>query len=72
MATSMAEIDHDTEPEPPLTPAQAAKLLNVTYRTVFRLVGLEWVEYQGAGVRPIRRVTPESVRRLLAGRRGRS
>jgi hypothetical protein len=54
---------------PPLTPAEAAKLLNVAYRTVFDLAGLEWVEYQGRGKRPIRRVTVESVRKLLERRR---
>jgi hypothetical protein len=68
----MAETEHDpTADEVPLTPAQAAKMLNVTYRSVFRLIGLEWVEYETVGSsRPIRRVTPASVRRLLARRRG--
>lgn len=46
-------------------------MLNVNYRTVFRLIGLDWVEYETVGsTKPIRRITPESVRRLLARRRG--
>jgi hypothetical protein len=53
----------------PLTPAEAAALLRVGRSTVYRIVGLEWVEYQGSGVRPIRRITRESVERLLAQRK---
>ena len=69
MGITMA--DPTTHPERPLTPAQAAKMLNVTYRSVFRLIGLEWIEYDTVGAkRPIRRITPESVRRLLARRKG--
>ena len=56
-------------PEPPLKPAEAPRMLNVAYRTVFDLVGLEWIEYLGRGKRPIRRITPESVRRMLTTRR---
>lgn len=60
----------DTVPDqPPLTPAEAAQRLNISYRSVFRVVGLEWVEYQAAGVKPIRRVTVESVRQLLKRRK---
>jgi hypothetical protein len=74
MATSMADTDQDQGQgfdEAPLTPAQAAKLLNVSYRTVFSIIGLDWVEYPTVGAkRPIRRITPESVRRMLARRRG--
>jgi hypothetical protein len=58
---------------PPLKPQEVALLLNVAYRTVFEIVGLEWVEYETLqGKRPIRRITRESVRRLLARRRGRT
>jgi hypothetical protein len=32
------------------------------------MVGLEWVEYQGRGRRPIRRITRESVERMLQRR----
>lgn len=73
MATSMAETEHTQDfGEPPITPAAAAKLLGVAYRTVFDLVGLEWVEYETKrSAKPIRRITPESVRKLLARRRGR-
>jgi hypothetical protein len=35
---------------------------------VRRMVGLEWVEYQGRGRRPIRRITRESVERMLQRR----
>ena len=56
---------------PPLTIAQAAEQLNVSARTVTRLVGLEWLEFQGAGRRRIKRITAESVRRLLERRRER-
>jgi len=56
---------------PPLKPQEVALLLNVAYRTVFGIVGLEWVEYPTVqGRRPIRRITRESVRKLLARRRG--
>ena len=58
----------DSEITPPLTIAQAAKLLNVDRATVYRIAGLEWVEYQASGVRPIRRITMESVKRLLERR----
>jgi hypothetical protein len=54
---------------PPLTPTEAARMLNVDRSTIYRLVGIEWVEYQAAGARPIRRITVESVRRLLERRR---
>ena len=57
--TTMAPI------EPPLTPRQAAEALNVSKRTLTRLAGLVWVTYQGGGKKPIKRVTAESVRRLL-------
>jgi hypothetical protein len=68
--TTMADVEHPTET--PLTPAEAAKMLNVNYRTVFRLIGLDWVEYETVGsTKPIRRITPESVRRLIARRKGR-
>ena len=73
-ATVRAVREAATDPvadEVPLTPAQAAKMLNVTYRSVFRLIGLEWIEYETVGsTRPIRRITPASVRRLLARRKG--
>lgn len=54
--------------EAPLTLAQAAEALNVSPRTLHRLVGLEWIEYRGAGRRPIKRITAESARRLLERR----
>ena len=59
----------DTTPTTPLTPTEAAQMLNVKRSTVYRIVGLEWVEYQGGGVRPIRRITRESVYRLLERRK---
>jgi len=68
MAT-MAEPDVS----PPLKPAEAARLLNVGESTVRRMVGLEWVEYPGTGKagRPIRRITRESIDRMLQRRMGR-
>jgi hypothetical protein len=60
----------DEIPPPPLKAKEAAKLLNISPSSVVRMVGLEWVEYPGRGKRPIRRVTVESVRRLLERRRG--
>jgi hypothetical protein len=59
---------NQTEPRPPLTLAEAAHLLRVGVTTVRRMVGLEWVEYQGRGRRPIRRITRESVERMLQRR----
>jgi hypothetical protein len=50
--------------ETPLTIAQAAEALNVSERTITRLAGLEWLEFQGAGRRTIKRITAESVQRL--------
>lgn len=72
-ASTMAEPNRDrTENEPPFTPAEAARELSVSYRSVFRLIGLEWIEYETIGSsKPIRRITRESVRRLLARRKGR-
>jgi hypothetical protein len=61
------------DPEPPLRAIEAARMLNVSYRTILDLIGLEWIEYETIGSkRPIRRIVPESVRRLLAKRRGQS
>lgn len=53
-----------------LTPTEAAKILRVGRSTVYRIVGLDWVEMQATGERPIRRVTEDSVRKLLERRRG--
>jgi hypothetical protein len=55
---------------PPLTPKQASEMLNVSVKSVYRMCGLEWVEYQATGLRPIRRITLDSVRRLLERKRG--
>lgn len=52
-----------------LRPKEVARLLNVGESTVRRMVGLEWVEYHGRGQRPIRRITADSVRRLLEQRK---
>lgn len=52
-----------------LTPAEAAAILRVGRTTVYRIIGLEWVEYQGGGERPIRRITRASVERLLRQRK---
>jgi hypothetical protein len=51
-----------------LTPIEAAAMLRVGRTTVYRIVGLEWVEYQAAGERPIRRITRASVERLCERR----
>ena len=64
-------MHNETATTPPLTPAEAARMLNVGYRTIFDIAGLDWIEYPGRGKRPIRRVTVESVRRLLERRRDR-
>jgi hypothetical protein len=53
----------------PLKPAEAAQMLNVSRTSIYRMVGLEWVEYQASGVKPIRRIARESVERLLQRRR---
>jgi hypothetical protein len=58
-----------SEPRPTLKPVEVAQLLCVGVTTVRRMVGLEWVEYQGRGRRPIRRITRESVERMLQRRR---
>lgn len=72
MATSVAAEHDQSYGETPITPREAAQRLGVAYRTVFEIVGLEWVEYETKGSsKPIRRITPESVRRLLAKRKGR-
>lgn len=60
----MSETTH----ERPLTVTEAAEMLNVGYRTVYDIAGLEWIEYPGRGTRPIRRIRRESVERLLAGK----
>ena len=52
-----------------LKPSEAARLLNVSRSSVYRMTGLEWVEYQATGVKPIRRITRASVERLLDRRR---
>lgn len=54
-----------------LTPAEAAQLLNVSRSSIYRMVGLEWVEYPATGAKPIRRITRASVERLLERRRER-
>ena len=62
--------DHRPMPEPPLTCKEAAAMLSVSTCTVRRMVGLVWITYQATGSRPIRRITRESVRRLLERRSG--
>jgi hypothetical protein len=57
------------ETAPPLTPKEAAAMLNVHPRSIPRIRGLEWIEYPAAGVKPIRRITRESVRRLLEAKK---
>lgn len=58
-----------TTPNALLTPSEAAALLRIGRSTIYRIVGLEWVEYQGSGLRPIRRITRESVEKLLTQRK---
>ena len=53
-----------TDPEKPLSIAQAAETLNVSPATIMRMAGLVWLEFQSAGRRKIKRITAESVRRL--------
>jgi hypothetical protein len=53
-----------------LTPIEAAAMLRVGRTTVYRIVGLEWVEYQAGGERPIRRITRASVEKLRERRVG--
>jgi hypothetical protein len=51
-----------------LTPIEAAAMLRVGRTTIYRIVGLEWVEYQAGGERPIRRITRASVEKLCERR----
>lgn len=54
--------------EPLLSAADVAKLLGVSKRSVFNIIGLERVDIPATGRHPIVRFTAASVRNLIVNR----
>lgn len=61
-------MTHAVMAEPLLNATEVARLLGISKRSVFNVIGLERVEIPGAGKHPIVRFTPESVRQLIVTR----